>query len=415
VKTNLSSVVRRTLVGDGDAFVAGLPSDFVLRDVLKKAKKIQLATAFAHRSGWQHLRQGVTQGTGIVSLLTGLENCQTEPALLKDWIQLQSKEPKRIEGKLASTETFFHPKVLIVSCAGQHASFAIVGSGNLSYGGIQGNTECCVYLEDAGLLSQLASWFKSEFDRASPLNETAIKEYEPYYERNRKRRKKLQEEQRSAQNKVRSSVWDSEKALREAKKYFQGPHFKASYASRQRGAAEIRTALRSPKFTFDKAGFKEFFKIGAFGWLSSINREKMFRRANRIRSGLKMLVADGETKLASVLNKGGKFYVPGFSLNAVSKALAAHDPKTWPLFNERVRRALDDFGYPKPRGSSKAEQYLAYKHAMEKFKQKCKEDGCGELDALALDSFFLHYSAYLDKKYGKRRSRKARKVKVRRT
>jgi hypothetical protein len=204
--------------------------------------------------------------------------------------------------------------------------------------------------------------------------------------------------------------WNWEEALRKAKKYFEGRDFKASYASRQKGAEDIRAALRSPDFTFDKKGFKKFFSIPALGGLSHLNRDKIFRRgANKIRHGLRMLVKDGETKLEFVLNKGGKFYVAGFSLNAVSKALAAHDPKTWPLFNRKVRGALDHFGY-KPRGS-KAEQYRAYKHAMDKFKEKCKKAGCGELDALALDTFFLHH--HPDKKQGNQKSRKIGNLKAR--
>ena len=409
----LSKVVRRTLVGEGHAFVAGLPSDFVLAEILKKAEKIQLATAIACRSGWQHFRQGVTKGTGLVFLLTGLD-LQTEPALLKEWLQLQSREPKRIQAKLASRETFFHPKVLIVACAGQHADFAIVGSGNLSQRGMQDNTECCVYVQDAELVKQLASWFETEFDRANGLNEFAIKEYEPYYERNRERRRKLEDEQRLAQKKVRSVVWDSRKAQKEAKKYFASPKFDRDYKQRQDGREDILKALNYPKFEFDEEGFKEFFSIGALGRLNPLNRDKIFRRgANKIKDGLRMLIANVETNLPLVLNKDGRFYVPGFRLNAVTKVLAAHDPKRWFLFNGRVQGVLRYFGYPKPRGLSTADQYLAYEHAMEKFRGECKYEGCRELDALAWDAFVLRYSVYLDKKYGKRTSIKMGKVRAR--
>jgi hypothetical protein len=50
--------VARTLIGEGEAVVVGLPSKFVLNQILTKAEKVRLATAFAHRSGWQHFRQG---------------------------------------------------------------------------------------------------------------------------------------------------------------------------------------------------------------------------------------------------------------------------------------------------------------------------------------------------------------------
>jgi len=345
----------RTLIGKGDAVVVGLPTGFVLEEVLKKAEKVRLGTAFAHRSGWKHFRQGINEGTASVFLLTGLECCQTEPSLLKDWLQLQSEQPKRIEAKLASPKTFFHPKVLLVTFADQQPDFAIVGSGNLSQGGMDGNTECSVYVQDSGLVEQLTSWFDAEFsrDEAVRLTSRAIEAYEPSYKRNRGRQKKLLEEQRLVHEKVLSVVpaWNWEKALKAAKQYFSSSKFRnKDYPSRKRGAGDILKALKYPNFTFDKQGFEEFFSIRALGWLNPINRDKIFCSAARIKNGLKALVSGGEANLPSVLNKGGKFYVSGFSLNAVTKFLAAYDPKTWPLFNNPVRRVLDDFGYEKPRG-----------------------------------------------------------------
>ncbi len=392
----------RTLIGEGDAIVVGLPSGFVLTNVLKKADKVRLATAFAHLSGWKHFREGIAGGTTSASLLTGLEYCQTDPKLLKEWLQLQSQQPKRIEAKLASPETFFHPKVLIVTFAHQHGDFAIVGSGNLSQGGVDSNTECSVFVQDDDLIKRLIFWFDIEFSRdaAVRLTKKRIEAYEPSYKRNTERRKKLAEEQRLAQEKVRSAIpaWDWEKALKEAKKYFASQKFRdEDYPSRKRGAADILKALKYPEFTFDRQGFKKFFEIGALGWLIPIKRDRIFRSATRIKNGLRALVAGGEAKLSSVLNEDGKFYVPGFRLNAVTKFLAAYDPKKWPLFNNRVQRVLDDFGYSKPRGFSATEHYLAYREAMERFMDAC-EDGHGELDALALDCFFLHLSKDIEKK-----------------
>lgn len=379
---------RRTLVGEGNAFVAGLPPDFALADALKKAENIQLAMAFAGRSGWRHFSEAVAEGVGSVFLLTGLD-LQTEPELLKGWLELQSNQPRRIRAKIASREPFFHPKVLIVTGAGRYGNFAIVGSGNLSQGGIQDNTECCVYVRDAEVVEQLASWFDDEFKRACQLNPFAIKEYERFYVRNRGRRRKLEEERLAAQDRV--DDWNPPKALlREAKTYFASPKSKTDYEGWQRGRDEILKAIRYPDFTFDADGFKKFFSIGTFGGLSHFKRRNMFRKdADRIKRGLRALIADAETNLTSVLDKDGRFYVPGFGFNAVSKVLAAHDPKSWPVLNKLSRRTLDDFGYSKPRGSSKSEEYLRFRDAMEKVKEDCRREGCGDLDALALDAFLV--------------------------
>jgi HKD family nuclease len=396
--------VPRTLIGEGDAVVVGLPVSFALTKVLKKAEKVRLATAFAHPSGWQHFREGIADGTPYTYLLTGLEYCQTDPKLLKKWLELQSNNPKRIEAKIASRETFFHPKVLIVTFAEPQSNFAIVGSGNLSQGGVASNTECSVYVRDKNLIKELACWFDIEFSRKGTVHLTkpGIEAYEPRYNRNKKRLQKLKEEQRSAHEKVHSVApqWDWDKAVLAAKKYFATKDFREDYPSRKRGAADILKALKYPDFTFDKQGFKEFFSIGALGRLNPLNRDKIFKSATRIKNGLRSLVKGGDSKLPDVLDKNGKFYVPGFRLNAVTKFLAAYDPKTWPLFNKRVQRALDDFGYPKPRGTNATEQYRAYREAMQKFVDACK-NGHGELDAVALDCFFFYRSKQLKKKQAK--------------
>jgi HKD family nuclease len=397
--------MSRTLIGDGDAVVVGLASNFVLTNALKKADHVRLATAFAHPSGWKHFREGIAHGSASVRLLTGLEYCQTDPELLREWLELQSQNPKRLEAKLATPETFFHPKVLIVTFAESNSDFAIVGSGNLSQGGIGSNTECSVYVQAPDIIKELICWFDIEFAKkaATRLNRDRIEEYEPFYKRNSKRRKKLLEEQQSAQRKVISATlqWDWDRAVQAAKKYFATKEFRShDYPSRKRGAREILKALKYPDFNFDKKDFRQFFEIPALGWLSPIQRDKMFRNAARIKNGLRALVKSGDSRLSDVLNKDGKFYVPGFRLNAVTKFLAAYDPKTWPLFNKRVQRVLDDFGYRKPRGFTTAERYRAYREAMQKFMDAC-HNGHEELDALALDCFMLHHSRQLNKKQAK--------------
>ena len=84
--------------------------------------------------------------------------------------------------------------------------------------------------------------------------------------------------------------------------------------------------------------------------------------------------------------------MPGFGVATVSKILASHDPKTWPVYNNRVAAVLDDFGYKAERGAGPAGRYLAYKKAMADFMADCKAK-----DTLALDAFFLDASGKTEK------------------
>ena len=103
----------RGLPGTGNAVVVGLPRSFNLHRELLRATEIRLATAFAHWSGWELLRDSIENSGGRAKLLTGLSFCQTEPRVLQDWLRLS--QCGRVRARLFADKTItFHPKVLIV-------------------------------------------------------------------------------------------------------------------------------------------------------------------------------------------------------------------------------------------------------------------------------------------------------------
>jgi hypothetical protein len=110
-----TAAIFRGIIGKaGDrAIVVSLPCGFSLEQALSDAEEIRVATAFARNSGWQHLESNVLAGHGTVSLLTGLDFMQTEPRLLRRWLELMSKNT-RVRAQLASKDSMFHPKVLLV-------------------------------------------------------------------------------------------------------------------------------------------------------------------------------------------------------------------------------------------------------------------------------------------------------------
>jgi HKD family nuclease len=114
---------------DGKVAVIGTPQSFRILEELEKATSIRLAMAFCHLNGWSRFEAPITKCAGDVYLLTGLDFCQTEPRLLREWDRLSTN--RRFQPRLVTTKTgIFHPKVLIV-CSPINA-FALVGSGNLS-------------------------------------------------------------------------------------------------------------------------------------------------------------------------------------------------------------------------------------------------------------------------------------------
>ncbi len=390
----------QTLLGEAHAFVVGLPKDFNLTEVLHKAASIKLATAFAQLKGWHHFSDGVKSGHGSVSLLTGKWFFQTQPELLWEWHNL-ALAYDRIKAKMATDATHFHPKVLIVETNGTRADFAIVGSGNLSQGGLHTNTECSLYIEDADVIKELSDWFECQFASGSKLTPPLIKGYTLSYKNNHSRVTAVEREEQRLTKELKSvdkAIIARWKALvTEAKEYFTSDRYDGDYGSRKVGAKRILESLRyRDGFTFDRHGWNTFYAIRELGKLRG-HRDQVFKKdGSRVKEALRKLKADGEDALPAVLDRGGKFYVPGFGVATASKILASHDPKTWPVYNNLVVTVLADFGYKAERGAGAAGRYLAYKKAMADFMADCKAR-----DTLALDAFFVDERRKKTEKYKK--------------
>jgi hypothetical protein len=260
-----SNKTWRTVLGDGQAFVAGLPTGFDLHVAIRGAKKIRLATAFAQVRGWQHFSQAIKSGTGSVSLLSGGWLFFTAPDVLWEWHSMSLRD-HRIEGE-ASERCDLLPTLrcwLLRRAQGQR-DFAIVGSGNLSEGGLRDNPECSLYTENAALIRELSDWFESQFDLALDLRPGVIRKYERTYETNRQRMKVIEKDQ----ERVRIEMVAADKAIirgwarlvAEVKAYFRTVRFKEDYESRKEGAREILERLQYRNdFKFERDGWKRFLQ-----------------------------------------------------------------------------------------------------------------------------------------------------------
>jgi len=375
------------LFPESRAVVVGLPPSFQFLSELAAASKICLGTAFAHWSGWEILEGAISGSKAEIFLLAGTSFFQTEPKVLREWLKLtRSKDAKA--ALHAEKEITFHPKVLIVE--GQK-NFAIVGSGNLSRGGLQGNVECAAFIESGAVLKELAKWFDGLFEAATPLRDGVISDYERKWKSLRKRTKELCDEQRKLQDdfSVKTAAvmkhWDD--AVNAAKTYMKSPRYEATYEGRKAGGNRIKEFLDYPAFDFDMDGWNGFYSVTELGHLIAIRKYQVFRKKKRLQDGLKELIAsDGQ--VPKVLNEfpspRGKYRINGLGLNAISKVLAVHAPQKWAVHNKPVAKALKKFGYIPPRGASEAEKFMAFIQMMDTFKA-----ATGLPDAYAIDAFFL--------------------------
>jgi phosphatidylserine/phosphatidylglycerophosphate/cardiolipin synthase-like enzyme len=210
------------LLGDGPAVVIGIPRSFDLRSEIASANTIRLATAFARPAGWKMLAPSIAVSKAKpLRLLTGRSFFLTHPDVLRDWSKLS--ESGKVEAKLYHPEKgiTFHPKVLVVE--GQR-NFAIVGSGNLSLGGLHTNIECAVFVESSAFLTGLCEWFDTVFfsGPAKPLRDKLVSEYARTWNRLRKPLKDFDKQRQQLEEEYIARTafmkhWDN--AVSEAKRY----------------------------------------------------------------------------------------------------------------------------------------------------------------------------------------------------
>jgi HKD family nuclease len=379
------------LLGQGNAHVIGLPAQFSLARAISGATEIKLATAFAHPSGWKHFEPLLQKSSASLRLLTGLSFCQTDPRVLRRWWNLAKAE--RIQARLfVRRGVTFHPKVLIVH---GDVNFALVGSGNLSNGGLSSNIECAIFTDAAVTCAHVSAWFDELFlnrEWTKDLNDRDISRYKVRFDAAKRARAKVTELEEEVEEAIgeryRAGLGHWRKAVNLARRFFRTNRFKSWYRNDRRGLdRKIKIALRYPQFDFDKAGLEDFYKIRSLGHLIEVAKNSVWRQKTRLQSGLRYLVDESEpieTRLAAVVDGNGKFHVDGAGLNFISKVLAAHAPQRFTVFNGPVAKALKSFNYESPRGYTASQKYLEFCRLMQSF---MKESGAP--NSLALDCFFF--------------------------
>jgi HKD family nuclease len=218
-----------------ESVLAGAPPGFDLLDILKSAKEIRIGVAFGRMSGWQKIASALTGSKADrVFVLLGQAFFQTEPSLVLELRKLAKESAKPIfqviQVRLASATVTFHAKVWIIDGS---QSVAIVGSGNLTAGGLADNVECGLYTAVADHVTGLREWFDEQWKGAPPLEESCEKYIKSY--------QKIQGHAKLARAMIEDEIrilstgevkWRRNDALLKAKQYWMSHDGKQTVADR---------------------------------------------------------------------------------------------------------------------------------------------------------------------------------------
>lgn len=303
-----------------ESVLVGAPPGFNLLYTLKNAQEIRIGVAFGRMSGWQKIASALTQSAADrILVLLGQAFFQTEPSLVLELRKLAKVSSKpAFQVKLASATTTFHPKVWIIDGL---VPAAIVGSGNLTGGGLVDNVECGLCTTVGDHVTRLRQWFDEQWKVAPPLDESCekyIQSYQKIQAQTKNARAIIDDETRLLSG---SEVkWRRNDALSKAKQYWMSDEGKQTVAGRGTGVTEMRQALGYPSFEFQADGWKAFLKIHEMGHIIPTHTKKVTAELPRLSRVLKTVAQPGVSAERAVEDLQE---VPGVGRNVATKLLAA--------------------------------------------------------------------------------------------
>jgi len=334
-------------------------------------------------SGWQTLEKAIfSSAREAVEIVLGRAFFQTEPALLFALQKAEIDHPW-LRVKLAPIQSTYHPKVWILK-TGNEAT-AIVGSGNLSQGGIDSNVELALYTSDKSHVEQIENWFTSIWQISQPLS-ACIEDYVAAYEKLRELRKSFLDASRAVQDAIANKEARREKALaiKKARDFWSRTDGSEAIAKREASLITMRSFLDYPTFNFSGSDWEKFLAIPEFGHVLKFHKQKTISAIEQLRSALRHTVSSPEAAVDELMA------VPGIGRNLASKLLVVCDSDKNAVINTPVVDALELFGIEtKEISSLSTSSYKVFLRALEPFADEAMVLGLPR--ASALDAFFLEY------------------------
>lgn len=368
--------------------IVGAPSEFDFLQALRNASDIRIATAFGHISGWNEIEDALIHSNAQkINVLLGQAFFQTEPKLLlrlKD-LQKNSQSP-RFEVKLAPAKTTFHPKVWIIGHPQTPA--CVVGSGNMSFGGLRRNVECGIFTVHSDHVSALQNWFDGIWKPTLP-SERTLDQYLSSYQKIEAARKSVKAaiEAATVEQVYKEATWQQRRAVEMASQYWKSREGIHEVELRENAIGNMRSSLDYPRFRFGPEQWGDFLRIPELGRIRLGNEEKTLRELPNLTSSLQKIATQSFSVEESVelLQK-----IVGVGRNLATKLLAMCQPEKFVVVNEPVESALRAFGYEVESGPGiSGKGYTQFLRDLEKFVEEC--EAAGLRAAPALDAFFYAY------------------------
>lgn len=382
----------------------------LLRKYARNADRISIAVAFLSKAGWtiveDWLRDSLDQGCQV-ELFVGTDFYQTAPSALRAAAALlDSRDGCTLWMCRPNSKSVFHPKLYVFE--GVNGSTVVVGSANLTSGGLRDNREvCCSFSVSpgsavAGQLETIFASYRSDENarQATVLN---IARYEGEWERFHRRVRKAKQE---ANKEIKAlPVIDEDKLRQYLSEYRDNDNEQKDYEYRARRYERIPDLLDRLAAVKTRSDFLEIYEqlVGKQGQRGLWHSGGLFRMKNWVANGYPEACAmtrtireHSDASATELFELGVPFVrrVIGLGVNVLTEVMNSYYPDRCPVLNNNSLGSVQHLAtgrFPEPQ-TFDAEDYDKFTEILDYLRDLCDFDSMGRVD---------HFLNYVYWKYAK--------------
>jgi HKD family nuclease len=374
----------------------------VLEQSAPNALSIQIAVAFLSKTGWSMVRSWLQKSLERgcqVELFVGTDFYQTDPSALRAAEELLRNKPNSgLWIYKQNLQSVFHPKIYLFR--GEREIAIVLGSANLTAGGLRENREICCYFsvpiesETAHDVNKILESYRSDRKNIKRATVWDIGVYEGEWSRFHIRIKKAEHE---AIKEIKGLPKLQEVQLRQ---YLQGYHRSdlKEYQFREQNYAKIPDLLDQLMISETRAQFIKIYGalVSSKGRPAHWYSGGLFRRKNQVADGFKdvckmvQTIREHPNNSSSELFSLGQPYVKrvfGLGVNVLTEVMHSYYPDRCPVLNNNSLgslRKLTIGHFPEPQ-LFEIEDYHRFTEILDYLRTRCGFHSMGQVD------HFLNY------------------------
>jgi len=383
------------------SFVSNIPPEThekVMRAALRRGNDVFLATAFLKQSGLNRLHSDLAdllQRRGRVTAVVGLDFFQTEPAALFSLHTLEEKGNFQLFLFLPDLATF-HPKYTRISTT--DGIEALVGSANLTSGGMEQNFEASIFYRarPTSLFAAECRAFEASLLAAPRCRAARLVDIELYRERYDAWHRAVDTVEKIARKRL-SRINPSSVIGRYLIAYRISAKDQTDFARRKRNYTKARAVLRQigRPHPLSAQQFRFLYErlVGAPGQKGLWHSGGLFRQKNFViekHRQTQVLIRDLSRNLhlsprdLFALGRSHSASIPNLGTNVLTEIMHALRPQRFPVLNNNPLTGLRELANEKftTPNSFKPDTYERYAAALIRF-----GGGIGSADFGTIDHF----------------------------